>query len=50
MAEEDRFLLLGFSDSARLLVVCHCYRHDDNVIRIFSARKASSRETASYVQ
>ncbi|MDI1307999.1 MAG: BrnT family toxin [Methylotenera sp.] len=23
---EDRFLMLGFSDEARLLIVCHCER------------------------
>ena len=24
--EEERFILLGFSHKANLLVVCHCYR------------------------
>ncbi len=24
--EEDRFILLGMSNAARLLVVCYCYR------------------------
>jgi uncharacterized DUF497 family protein len=35
---EDRFLLHGYSDKARLLRVCHCYRQS-NVVRIISARK-----------
>ncbi len=35
--QEDRFLLLGFSGHLRLLVVCHCYRQNDEVIRIISA-------------
>lgn len=30
--EEDRFILLGFSLRAKLLVVCHCYRRSENVI------------------
>jgi uncharacterized protein len=36
--DEVRFLLLGMSRRLRVLVVCHCYRHDDEVIRIISAR------------
>lgn len=46
--DEDRFILLGLSGSLRLLVVCHCYRMDGNVIRIISARKATSEETKFY--
>jgi uncharacterized DUF497 family protein len=45
---EDRFILLGLSSSLRLLLVCHCYRSEGNVIRIISARKATLRETKSY--
>lgn len=45
---EDRFVLLGLSGVLRLLVVCHCYRLDGNIIRIISARKASARESNSY--
>jgi len=37
--EEDRFLLLGVSSVLRVLVVCHCYRESDGVIRLFSARE-----------
>ena len=46
--EEDRFVLLGLSSSLRLLVVCHCYRSEGNVIRIISARKAEGNERNSY--
>jgi hypothetical protein len=46
--EEDRFVLLGLSSSLRLLVVCHCYRSEGNVIRIISARKAEDHERNSY--
>ena len=46
--DEDRFILLGYSSSMRLLVVCHCYRTDESIIRIISARKASRHEAAFY--
>ena len=46
--EEDRFILLGISAALRLLVVCHCYREDDWVIRIISARKANKNEQKQY--
>lgn len=46
--EEDRFVLLGLSSTLRLLVVCHCYRSQGNVIRIISARKADGRERDAY--
>jgi uncharacterized DUF497 family protein len=40
--EEARFILIGVSATARPLVVVHCYRESDSVIRIISARKATS--------
>jgi len=46
--EEDRFIIIGLSEKPRLLVVCHCYRESDTVIRIISARKATLRESAEY--
>ena len=46
--EEDRFLLLGFSARCRVLVVCHAYRRDDEVIRIISARRATRNERRQY--
>lgn len=46
--EEDRFILLGVSTSLRVLVVCHCYRQGDEVIRIMSARKADREEQRQY--
>ena len=45
---EDRFVLLGLSSALRLLLVCHCYRSESNVIRIISARKATAKESKSY--
>ena len=47
---EDRFLMLGMSSSAHLLLVCHCERAAGEVIRIISARKATTRESAYYSQ
>lgn len=40
---EERFVLLGFSVESRILVVIHCYRKKDKVIRIISARKATKK-------
>ncbi len=45
---EDRFLLLGVSFLSRTLMVCHCYHESDDVIRIISARKATSHERRAY--
>ncbi len=46
--EEDRFLLRGFSAEANMLVVVHCYRSNDSVIQIISARKATKNERKQY--
>ena len=46
--EEDRFVLLGLSQSLRLLVVVHCYRAEGRAIRIISARKADADEQSIY--
>ena len=45
---EERFLMLGMSSSARIVIVCHCERDHGGVIRIISARKATKRESAFY--
>lgn len=47
-AEEERFIILGFSKKANLLVVCHCFRASETVIRIISARKATKMEAKQY--
>lgn len=46
--DEERFLLLGMSSAVRTLVVCHCYRASNEVIRIISARKAGRDERREY--
>jgi|SRR3972149_59170 len=48
--DEDRFMLLGLSSAVRTLVVAHCYRESDEVIRIISARKATQNERKIYNQ
>ena len=48
-SDETRFILLGYSVISRLLIVCHCYRGDDeSTIRIISARKATQHERHIY--
>ncbi|HAH06121.1 MAG TPA: hypothetical protein DCM05_06270 [Elusimicrobia bacterium] len=45
---EERFLLLGMSSNPRILVVCHCYRESDSVIRLIMARHATKNEQRLY--
>ena len=46
--DEERFIVLGASALDRLLIVCHCYRENDEKIRLISARKADKREINYY--
>ncbi|MBQ6067724.1 MAG: BrnT family toxin [Clostridia bacterium] len=45
---EERFLILGITQTEKLCIVSHCYRDNDNVIRLISARKATKNETRFY--
>ena len=45
---EERYSVIGFSERLRLLIVCHCYRNGDTVLRIISARKANKTEELLY--
>jgi len=45
---EERFVLLGLSSDVRLVTVVHCFRGEDDVIRIISARRATPGEQTSY--
>ncbi len=47
-SDEERFLMLGLSTGARLLIACHCEREHGQVIRIISARKATNHESTFY--
>lgn len=46
--DEDRFILIGMGSAARILVVVHCYRESDFVVRTISARKATRKEVRFY--
>jgi uncharacterized protein len=45
---EERVVLLGVTEESRLLVVVHCYREGDSIVRIISARRATHKETVFY--
>lgn len=45
---EDRFILLGTSFTLKTLVVCHCSRREETILRIISARKADKDEEQVY--
>lgn len=45
---EDRYVAIGFSGIERLLVTVFCYRKNESVIRIISARKATKKERGFY--
>jgi uncharacterized DUF497 family protein len=45
---EDRFLMIGHSHSANLLIVVHVYKEEKDAIRIISARKATKREKKDF--
>jgi len=42
--DEERFIVIGLSREMRILTVIHCWRENDIVIRIISARKATHLE------
>ena len=46
--DEDRFVLLGMSFKLRVIVVCHCFRESETVVRLFSARRADKGEEQEY--
>lgn len=46
--EEDRFLILGVSSKSRMLMICHCEKESGDILRIFSARKATKNERKFY--
>jgi hypothetical protein len=46
--DEDRFVLLGISFKLRVVVVCHCLRESETIVRFISARKADRHEERDY--
>ena len=49
-AKEERFVLIGLSNQGRILVVCHAYYEEQEIIRIISSRKATKNETLQYLR
>lgn len=47
--DEERFLLLGLSFKLRILLICHCFKEENGIIRIISARKATRNEQKEYI-
>ncbi len=45
---EDRFIRVGFSSKAQLLLVVFCERLEGSMIRIISARRATRKESKQY--
>ena len=45
---EDRFRILGYSDRGNVLLVVHCLRENETIIRIISSRQATATERAGY--
>jgi hypothetical protein len=46
--DEERFILLGMSIRLRAVIVCHCFRENETMVRIISARKADGDEEREY--
>ena len=42
--DEERLIVIGLSKELRVLTVVHCWRENETVIRIISARKATKLE------
>lgn len=42
--DEERIIVIGLSQQMRILTVIHCWRENDTIIRIISARKATHLE------
>ena len=45
---EERFKVIGVSKRERELMVCHCLRNGDKIIRIITARRANKEESDLY--
>ncbi len=45
---EERFLIIGMTESSKICIVSHCYRNSDNIIRLISAREATKKEKKIY--
>lgn len=48
--EEERFLIIGLANNEKVCLVSHCYRENNNTIRLISARKATKSEQKIYLE
>ncbi|MEQ1723938.1 MAG: BrnT family toxin, partial [Pseudobdellovibrio sp.] len=48
--DEERWVRIGFSNQAKVLVVIYCEKLDDIKIRVISARKATTQEQRQYYE
>lgn len=48
--DEERFIIVGYSAELHLLIVCHCLREAETVIRIISARSADRLHVKEYLK
>lgn len=46
--DEERFLIIGAIKTEQICIVSHCYRDNENRIRIISARQATKSEKQIY--
>ena len=46
--DEERYIVIGMSKKLNMLMVCHCYRNDGEMIRLISARTATKEEQKLY--
>ena len=46
--DEDRFLIIGRIRNLNIYIVSHCYKENDDTIRLISARKATKKEREVY--
>jgi len=46
--DEDRFIRVGYSTANRILLVVFCEKEEGQIIRIISARKATTKEVREY--
>ncbi len=48
--DEERFLIIGITNQTKICIVSHCYRDNENKIRLISARKATTAERKVYFE
>ena len=47
-ADEERFLIIGWVKNLNIYIVSHCYKENNGIIRLISARKATKKEKETY--